>query len=194
MVLEELGIFMWCGSLDGKGVLGRICCSVTQLCPMLCNLKDCSMPGFPVFHYLPEFAQTLVHWVDDAIQPSHSLLPPSPPVLNLSQHWFFFQWAPLGIRSSKYWSFSLSISPCNEYSGLISFRIDWLYLLAVHGTLKSLHHHSSKASILQCSIFLMVQLSHPYMTTEYSSHIWINHKNHSFYYKDLCQQSNVSAF
>ena len=164
MVLEELGIFMWCGSLGGRGVLGRICCSVTQLRPVLCNLKDCSMPGFLVLHSLPEFAQTLVHWVDDAIQPSHSLLPPSPPALNLSQHWGFFQWAPLGIRSSKYWSFSLSISPCNEYSGLISFRIVW-FDLVFQGTFKSvLQNHSSKASILQCSASLMVQLSYPYMT------------------------------
>ena len=92
----------------------------------------------------------------------------------------------LRIMWPKYWSFSFSITPSNEYSRLISFRIDWLDLLAVQGTLKSLlQHHSSKASILQCSAFFIVQLSHPYMTTG---------KNHSFDYKNLCQQSNVSAF
>ena len=92
----------------------------------------------------------------------------------------------LHIRCPKYWSFSFSITPSNEYSGLISFRIDWLDLLAVQGTLKSfLQHHSSEASILQCSAFFIVQLSHPHM---------IIGKNHSFDYMDLCQQSNVSAF
>jgi len=92
----------------------------------------------------------------------------------------------LHIRWPKYWSFNFSISPSNKYSGLISFRIDWFDLLAVQGTLKSLlQHHSSKASILWCSAFFMVQFSHPYMTTG---------KNHSFDYMDLCQQSNVSAF
>ena len=91
------------------------------------------------------------------------------------------------IRWPKYWSFSFSISPSNEYSGLISFRIDWFDLVAVQGTLKSLlKHHSSKSSILQCSAFLMVQLSHPYMN-DYR-------KNHTFDYMNLCQQSNVSAF
>ena len=92
----------------------------------------------------------------------------------------------LPIRWPKYWSFSFRISPSNEYSALISFRVDWLDLLAVQGTLKSLlQHHSSKASILQCSAFFMVQLSHPYMTPG---------KNHTFDLTDLCWQSNVSAF
>ena len=99
----------------------------------------------------------------DAIQPSHPLLSPSPPAFNLSQHQGLFQWGH--IRWPKYWSFSFSISPSNEYSGLI-FRMDWLDLLAVLGTLKSLlQHRSSKASILQHSAFFIVQLSHPYMTT-----------------------------
>ena len=112
-----------------------------------------------------EFAQTHVHQVSDAIQPSHTLSSPSPPAFNLSQHQGLFKWA-LHIRWLKYWSFSFSISPSNEYSGLISFRIDWLDLLAVQGTLRSLlQHHSSKASILQCSAFFVVQLSHAYMTT-----------------------------
>ena len=208
----------------------------------LCNPMNCSTPGLPVHHQLPDFTQTHVHWVGDAIQPSHPLLSPSPPTFNISQHQGLFQWvsslhqirsdqslshvqlfatpwiaarqASLSITNSrsslrltfivsvmpsshlilwhpllllppippsirvfsnestlrmrwpKYWSFSFSISPSNEYSGLISFRMDWLDLLAVQGTFKSLlHHHTSKASILWCSAFFIVQLSYPYMTT-----------------------------
>ena len=106
---------------------------------------DCSTPGFPVHHQLPELAQTHVHWVDDVVQPSHPLLSFSPLAFNLSQHQGLFQWV-LHIRWLKYWSFSFNISPPNEYSGLISFRMDWLDLLAAQGTLKSLfQHHSSIA-------------------------------------------------
>ena len=127
---------------------------------------DCSIPGFPVHRQLQELVQTHVHRVSDAIQPSHPLSSPSLPTFNLSKHQGLFQWPVLHIRWPKYWSFSFSISPSNEYSGLISFRMDWLDLLSVHGTLKSLlQHHSSKASILRCSAFFTVQLSHPYMTT-----------------------------
>ena len=127
---------------------------------------DCSTPGLPVHHQLWEFTQTYVHWVDDAIQPSHPLLSPSPPAFNLSKHQGLFNESALCIRWLKYWSFSFNISPSNEYSGLISFRMDWLDLLAVEGTLKSLlQHHSSKASILRHSAFFTVQLSHPYTTT-----------------------------
>ena len=126
---------------------------------------DCTIPCFPVYHQLLELPQTHVHWVGDVIQPSHPLSAPSPPVFNLSQHQGLFQ-SVLCIRWPKYWSFSFSISPSNEYSGLISFKIDWFDLLAVQGTLKSLlHHHSLKLSILQCSAFFMVQLSHLYVTT-----------------------------
>ena len=141
------------------------CCSVSQLCPTLCDPMDCSTPGLPVHHHLPEFAQTHVHWVGDAIQPSHPLLSPSPLAFNLPQHQGLFQWVSSSHQmAKKYWSFSFSISPSNEYSGLISFRIDW-FDLAVQGTLKGLlQHHSSKESILQHSTFFMVQLSHPYMT------------------------------
>ena len=128
---------------------------------------DHSTPGLLVHHQLPEFTQTHVHRVGDAIQPSHPLSSPSSPALNLSQNQGLFQWISFQIRWPKYWSFSFSISPSNEYSGLISFRMDWLDLLALQETLKCLlQHHSSKASILQCSAFFMVQLSHPYMTTE----------------------------
>ena len=106
------------------------------------------------------------HWIGDAIQPSHPLLSPSPPALNLSQHQGIFQWVSPSIRWPKYWSFSFSLSPFNEYSGRMSFRMDCLDLLAAQGTLKSLlQHHSSKASILLCSAFFIVQLSHPYVTT-----------------------------
>ena len=140
--------------------------SVTQSCPTLCNPVDCSTPGFPVHHQLLELARTHVLRVGDAIQPSHLLLSPSPPALNLFQHQGLFQWVSSSIRWPKYCSFSFSISPSNEYSGLISFSIDWLGLLVVQGALKSLlQHHSSKASILQCSAFFIIQLSHPYMTT-----------------------------
>ena len=126
---------------------------------------DCSMPGLPD-HQLLEFTQTRVHWVGDAIQVSHPLLSPSPPAFNLSQHQGLFKWVSSLHQMAKYWSFSFSISPSNEYSGLISFRMDWLDLLVVQGTLKSLlQHHSSKASILQRSAIFTVQLSHPYMTT-----------------------------
>ena len=117
-------------------------------------------------HHLPEFAQTHVHWVSDVIQPSHPLSSPSPPAFNLSQHQVFSNELVLCIRWPKYWSFSFSISPSNEYSGLISFRINWFKLLAVRGILKSLlQHHSSKASILWCSAFFMVPFSHLHMTT-----------------------------
>ena len=125
-----------------------------------------SIPGLPVHYQLPEFTQTHVDRVSDTIQPSHPLSSPSPPAPNLSQHQGLFQWVVLRISWPKYWSFSFNISPFNEYSGLISFRMDWLDLLEFQGTLKSLlQHHSSKASILWSSSFFIVQLSHPYMTT-----------------------------
>ena len=118
------------------------------------------MQGLLVHHQLPEFTQTHVHWVGDAIQPSYPLSSPSPPALNLSQHQGLFQWVS---SLHQVGSFSFSISPFSEY--LISFRIGWLDLLAVQGTLNSLlQHHSSKASILQHSAFFIVQLSHPYMS------------------------------
>ena len=125
---------------------------------------DCSTPGFPVHRQLLELVQTHVHWVGDVIHPSllcHPVLLPSIfPSIRVFSHE-----SARCIRWPKYWSFSFSISPSNEYSGLISFRMEWLDL-AVQGTLKSLlQHHSSKASLLQCSALFTVQLSHPYMTT-----------------------------
>ena len=140
--------------------------SVAQSCLTLCDLIHCSTPGFPVHHQLPEPAQTHVHWVSNVIQPSHPLSSPSPPAFNFSSIRVLSNESVLHIRWPKYWSFSFSISPSNEYLGLISFRMDWLDLLAVQGTLRSLlQHHSSKASIIRCSAFFTVQLSHPYMTT-----------------------------
>ena len=140
--------------------------SVTQSCLTLCDPMNSSMPGLPVYHQLPEFTQTHVHRVSDAIQPSHplsspSLLPPIPPSIRVFSNESAFR-----IRWPKYWNFSLNISPSNEHPGLISFRMDWLDLIAVQGTLGSLlQHHSSKASILWRSAFFTVQLLHPYMTT-----------------------------
>ena len=148
--------------------------SVAQLCLTLHDPMDGSTLGFPVHHQLPERTQTHVHRVSDAIQPSHPLLsllllPSILPSIRV-----FSNESVLHIRWPKYWSFSFNISPSNEYSGLISFRIDWLDLLAVQGTLKSLlqgtlksllQHHSSKVSILWCSASFIVQLSHLYMTT-----------------------------
>ena len=123
------------------------------------------MPGIPVHNQLLMLAQTHVHWVGDAIQPSYPLSSPSPPAFHLSQDQDLSNESVLLIRWPKYWRFSFNISPFNEYSGLISFRIDWVDLLAVQGTLKSLQYHSSKASVLRCSAFFIVQLSHPYTTT-----------------------------
>ena len=136
--------------------------SVTQTCSTFCDPMDCNTPGFPAHHQLPKLAQTHVYWVSDVIYPSHPLSSPSPPAFNLS-HRVFSNESVLPIRWPKYWSFIFNISPSNEYSGLISFRMDWLDLLAVQGTLKSLlQHRNSKASILRHSSFI-VQLSHPYM-------------------------------
>ena len=132
---------------------------------------DCSTPGLAVHWQLLEVTQTQVHWVGDAIQPAHPLSCPSPPAFNLSQHQGLFKWVSSLHQVVKDWSFSFSICPSSEYSGPISFRMDWLDLLAVQGTLKTtpptpyLYHHSSKAAILLLSVFFIVQLSHPYMTT-----------------------------
>ena len=119
--------------------------SVAQSCLTLCSPMNCSTPGLSVHHQLPNFTQTHVHQVSDAIQPSHPLSSPSPPTPNPSQHQGFSNESTLCMRWPKYWSFSFSIIPSKEILGLISFRMDWLDLLAVQGTLKSLlQHHSSK--------------------------------------------------
>ena len=140
--------------------------SLTQSCLTPCDPMNRSTPGLPVHHKLPEFTQTHAYQVSDVIQQSHPLsspllLPPIPPSIRV-----FSNESTLRMRWPKYWSFSFNISPSNEYQGLISFRMGWLDLLAVQGTLKSLlWHHSSKASIFWCLAFFTVQLSHPYMTT-----------------------------
>ena len=117
--------------------------SVSQLCPTLCDPMDCNSPGLPVHHQLPEFTQTHIHWIGDAIQPSHPLLSPFPPALNLSPHQSLFKWVTSYHQVAKVLEFQLQDQ---------SFQ--W-----------TLQHHSSKASILHCSAFFIVQLSHPYMTT-----------------------------
>ena len=128
---------------------------------------DCCTPGFPVHHQLPKPTKTYVHWVDDIIPSSNPLLFPSSPAFNLSQHQGFSNESVLHIKWPKCWSFSFSISPSNEYSALISYRMDWMDLFAGQRTLKSLlQHYSSKASVLWRSGFFIVQLSHPYVTAE----------------------------
>ena len=159
--------------------------SVAQSCPILCDPMNCSMPGLPVRHQLPEFTQTHVHRVNDVIQPSHPLLSPSPPALNLSQHQGLFKWVRSSHQVARVLEFQLQYQSSKELPGLISCRMDWLDLLAVQGTLKSLlQHHSSKASILLLSAFFIVQLSHPYMTTGKTTIL----------HRQTFVQSNVSAF
>ena len=148
-----------------QGHLGSVQFSHSVICNSLWPHEP-QHANCPVHHQLLESAQTRVHWVSDAIQPSHLLSSPSPPALNLSQHQGLFKWVSSCIRWPKYWSFNFNISLLNEHPGPISFRMDWLDLLAVQGTLKSLlQHHSSKASILRCSGFFILQISHSYMTT-----------------------------
>ena len=138
----------------------------SQSCPTLCDPMDCTTPGFPVLHQLSELAQTHVHLVGDAIQLSHPLLSPSPPIFNLSQHQGLFQWVSSSHEVAKVLEFQLQHQSFQCIFRTDFLRIDWFDLLAVQGTLKSLlQHHSSKASILQCSAFFIVQLSHAYMTT-----------------------------
>ena len=130
-----------------------LCCcySFAKPCSTLCDPMDCCTPGSSVLHYRLEFAQIHVHWVGDAILPSHPLLPPSSFALSLSQHQGLSKWVSSSYQVTKYWSFSFNISSSNEYSELISFR--------VQGTLKSLFQdHSSKAWILWCSAFFIVEL------------------------------------
>ena len=149
------------------------CCSAVKSCPTLCNPMDCNMWGFPVHHQLLELTQTHVYQVSDAIQPSHPLSSPSPPASVFPSIRVFSNESVLHIRWTKYWSFSLNISLSNEYSGLISFIMDWLDLLADLGPLKSLfQHHSSKVSILWHAAFFIVQLSHPYITIGKKAEWW----------------------
>ena len=145
--------------------------SVAQSCPTLCDSVNRSVPGLPVHHQLPESTQTHVHRVSDAIQPSHPLSSPSPPAFNLSQHQGLFKWVS-SASGGQIIGFSFNTSPSKEHPGLISFRMDWLDLLAVQGTLKSLlQHHSSKALIFWCSAFFTV----PTLTS--IQDYW---KNHTF--------------
>ena len=185
---EQIHVCEWLSSLLGTWNYHKIAnqllllsCSVTKLCMTLCNPMHCSMPGFRVHHQLLELTQTHVPWVGDVILCRPLLLLPSifPSIKVFSTE------SALRIRCPKYWSFSFNINPSNEYSRLISFEMDWLDLLAVQGTLKSLlQHHNSKASILQYSAFFIVQLSHPYITTRKTIALT----------RRTCWQSNISAF
>ena len=152
------------------------CCLVSKSCPVLCDPIDCSTPGLPVPHYLPKFAQGHIHWISDAIQPSHSLPPSSPFAFNLSQHQRLFQWAG---SSPKYWRFTFNISPSNSYSGLISFQINW-FDLAVQGTLQE----SSTTPQFE-SIISLVPILPCGPTLTFAHDYW---KNHSFDDTDLYQQ------
>ena len=142
------------------------CHSVVQSYPTLCNSMDCSTPGFPVLHHLPEFAQTYVHWVSDAIQPSHPLSSPSPPAFNLSQHQGLFKWVGSSHQMAKALELQLQHQSFQWIFRFDFLRdVDWLDFLTVHRTLKSLlQDHNSKTLILQRPVFFMVQLSHPYLT------------------------------
>ena len=160
-----------------------LCCSVAKLCSTLYNLMDCSTPGSSVLYYLPEFSQIFVWWFGDAIQPSHSLLPPFSSCLNLSQHQDLFQWVCFLQQVTKVLELQHQSFHC--IFELIFFRIDFFDLLAVQGTLRSLLQCNSKTSILRCSACFMVQLAHPHMTTG---------KIVALANMDLCQQSDVSAF
>ena len=159
------------------GIVCICCCSVSRLCPTLCSPMGCSVLGFPVLHYLLEFAQTYVHCVNDAIQTSHPLSPPSPPALSLFQHQGYFpSESVLRIKWPKYWSFSFSISPPSEYSRLISFKIDWLDLLS------SPRDSQESSPTLQFKSIDSSAPSLPYGPTLTSIHdSW---KNHNF--TDLC--------
>ena len=152
------------------------CCSLAQSCPTPCGPMDCSTPGFLTLHHLLEFAQNYVHWVDDAIQPSHPLflLPSILPSIRV-----FFNVPALHIRWPKYWSFSFSISPSNEYSGLISFRMDWFDLLAVQGTFSEESSPTPQFESINSSALNL--LYGPTLTSIHGH--W---KNHSFDYTDLC--------
>ena len=162
-------------------IIGNICyCSVTPLCPTLCNAMDCSTPGLPVPHHNLEFAQVDVYWISDATQPSHPLMPSSPSALNVSQHQGLFQWVV--------WSFSFSISPSSEYSGLISLKNDWFDLLSVQGTFRSLESSPEPQfedidSLASCLLY----------GTDFT--IVCDHwEDLSLDSLDVCWPSNVSAF
>ena len=150
----------WCPGL------AICCCSITQSSLTLCDLMDCTIPGFPILHHLPELAQTHAHWVGDIIQPSHPLSSPSPPAINLSHHQGLFQWVGSSHQVTKVLELQFQHQSFHECSGLINFRVHWFDVLAIQETLKSLlQYNSSKASILQHSAFFIVQLSRSYMTT-----------------------------
>ena len=131
------------------------CCSVPRSCPILCDPVDCSMPGFPIFHHLPELAQTQVHWVGDALQPSRPLLSPSLPTFNLSQHQGFFQWVGCSYQVAKILALQLQHQPFDEYSGLFPLGLTGLISLMSKGLKNLRQHHSLNVSILWPSAMLL---------------------------------------
>ena len=152
--------------LDCKEIPSVQFSSVTQSCPTLCDPMNHSTPGLPVHHQLPELIQTHVHWVGDAIQPSHPLSSPSPPAFIHSQHQGLFKWVSSSHQMAKVLEFQLQHQSFRWIFRTDFLRLDWLYLPEGQGTLKSiLQHRTSKASILRCSLLFIVQLSHPYMPT-----------------------------
>ena len=163
--------------------------SVTQSCPTPCDPMDRSTPGLPVHHQPLEFTQTHVHWVGDAIQPSHPLSSPSPPAINLSQHQSLFQWVNYLHEVAKYWSFSFSINPSNEYPGLISFKMDRIRLVASSGSPRDSQDSFPTPQFKSINSMVLSFLYSPTLTSIHDH--W---KNHSLGYTDLSRQSNVSAF
>ena len=161
---QAIVFFVYVFVLEPESVTSVQFSSVTQSCPTVCDPMNCSMPGLPVHHQLPKPTQTHI----ESVMPPNHLVLCRPLLLLLSifpNIRVFSNESDLHIRWPKYWSCNFNIRPSNEHPGLISFRMDWLDLLAVQGTLKSLlQHHSSKASILRHSAFFIVQLSHPHMT------------------------------
>ena len=152
--------------------------SVAQSCPTLCDPMNRSRPGLPVYHQLLEFTQTHLHWVSDAIQPSHPLLSPSLPAFNLSQYQGLLQWVSSSHQVAKYWSFSFSISPSSEYSGLISFRKDWFDLLAVQGILKSLRqHHTKRLVYFYWAVYNITKMK--FHTQTMADGAWVHLQSHS---------------
>ena len=159
-------------------IVSSCCCSVAQSCQTLCNPMDSIRPGLSVPQHLPKFAHVHVHCIGFTIQLSHLLMFPSPSALNLSQHWGFSSESAVCIKWPKYWSFSFRISPSNEYSGLISLKIDWFDLLDVQGTLRSLlQHHSSKTSILKLYEYLYksscLLFHYKYLGVEWLEHMHV---------------------
>ena len=161
---------------------GSCCCLVAQLCLTLCDPMNCSTPGFPVPHHLPELAQPHVHCIGDAVRPSHPLMPSSPSALNLSQHQGLLQWIVCSHQMTKYWSFRLSIRPSSEYSGLFSLKIDWSPCCPRD------FQESSGTTVRRHQLLGVLPSVGPSLTTVHD-----HSEHHSLDNTDLCWESNVST-